>query len=89
VPRPHDGPLPSQVEVNYCPCGKPHMIARSTWIQFKAVTANLPGDEKVTVAGVGSWLVPRVYIAAHGLKAAGLPALAEQYGWPRVEGTDA
>jgi hypothetical protein len=28
-------------------------------------------------------MVPRIYIAAHGLKAAELPAPAGQYGWER------
>jgi hypothetical protein len=30
--------------------------------------------------------VPRVWIAAHGLKADELPALAERYGWKKVAG---
>jgi hypothetical protein len=75
------------VEVNYCPCGTPHLISRRVWKQFRAVTENLPPDETVTTPA-GSWQVPRVYIAAHGLIAAELPGLAQYYGWaPAGEGS--
>jgi hypothetical protein len=76
--------VPDLVGVNYCPCGQPHVISRRVWDQFRAVTAGLPPDETVTVAGSGSWKVPRVYVAVHGLKAVEVPALAERYGWPKI-----
>ena len=36
----------------------------------------------------GAWLVPRHFIALHGISAKAMPALATQYGFARVEGTD-
>lgn len=33
----------------------------------------------------GSWMVPRHYIALHGLKSMDLPGLAQLYGWEKVE----
>jgi len=32
----------------------------------------------------GTWLVPRHYIALHGLAAYDLPRIAKQYGWLKV-----
>jgi hypothetical protein len=34
--------------------------------------------------GGGSWRVPRLFIACHGLKATDLPQLAAVYGWEPV-----
>lgn len=48
------------------------------------ITRGLPETVFCSVNGRG-WLVPRIYIAAHGLKAAELPELAERYGFE--EGT--
>lgn len=49
---------------------------------FDQVTAGLPETIPVEVTGSGKWLVPRIYIACHGLKGHELAGLAEQYGWP-------
>jgi hypothetical protein len=41
-------------------------------------------DPLVTLSTLlGSWRVPRISIAAHGIKAADVARLAEQYGWSR------
>ena len=41
---------------------------------------------KIIVAGhpTVSYLVPRHYIALHGVKAAELPELAQRYGWTKI-----
>lgn len=65
-----------------CSCGEVHELsaeAREFWASF--IDGQPPEISVGTPAG--SWMVPRIYIAAHGLKAAELPALAGQYGWER------
>jgi hypothetical protein len=37
-------------------------------------------------APAGTFMVPRHFVALHGLYAEELPALAERYGWERLEG---
>lgn len=73
-----------------CPCGSVH--------EFPAVRRTIRGEMepgvlarllarrphvKATIPG-GTWRVPRIWVAAHGLKADELPALAERYGWPKI-----
>jgi hypothetical protein len=41
---------------------------------------------KVEVTGLGSWIVPRHFIALHGLKAQELPQLAKQFGFAEAKG---
>ena len=63
-----------------CSCGEVHELsadAREFWASF---IDGKPPEISVTGTG-GSWMVPRIYIAVHGLKEAELPALAGQYGW--------
>jgi hypothetical protein len=75
-------PLPA------CPCGQPHAIFNP------AVTTALTGmidalGELVTVTTPqGSWRVPRVYVAAHGVAAGDLTALAQRYGFTKVSTED-
>ena len=69
-------------EVDGCPCGDRHLMTARAAEALEHVTAGLPATVKVSAPG-GSWLVPRLYIACHGLKAADLPALAERYGFER------
>lgn len=42
------------------------------------------GAAIVVTTESGSWLVPRHYIALHGLKCAELAELAERYGFAKV-----
>jgi hypothetical protein len=65
-----------------CPCGAVHELSAGTRATFENVTAGLPLTVVVEVSGV-RWLVPRIFIAAHGLKAAELPTLAAMYGFKR------
>jgi hypothetical protein len=62
-----------------CPCGEIHELSARTRVAYDNITAGLPPTVVITVTA-GSWHVPRIYLAAHGLRAAELPALAEQYG---------
>jgi len=49
----------------------------------EACVARLGPDVKVTTPD-GSWMVPRHFIALHGIKSVELPALAGLYGFRRV-----
>lgn len=52
-----------------CPCGKPlHYASPENEAMVEELVAQLGEDVRVTV-GDRSWLVPRHYIALHGLKA--------------------
>lgn len=64
----------------HCPCGEIHELSAATRAAYEAATAGLPAEVPVKTHG-GTWLVPRIFIAVHGLKAAELPALARRYGF--------
>lgn len=62
-----------------CPCGSAHPLHE--------IVVQLIGhpDELVTVQTPdGSWRVPRIYIAAHGIAGVEVRTLAEIYKWERV-----
>lgn len=63
-----------------CPCGEVHELSAQTRVAYGNITAGLPSTVPVSVNG-RAWQVPRIFIAAHGLKAAELPELAQRYGW--------
>jgi hypothetical protein len=71
-----------------CPCGEVHELSATVRAAYEGVTAGLPPEVAVVVEG-GGWLVPRIYIAVHGLKADDLPELAGRYGWAPSPGTAA
>lgn len=62
-----------------CPCGDAH----EALLPLLAVLRDVPPTIPVTTLA-GSWAVPRLYIAAHGLKGFEVPMLAARYGWARV-----
>lgn len=64
-----------------CPCGEVHELPAAVRTGYESVTAGLASSVPVKVPGTGCWLVPRIYIAVHGLKARELPELAERYGF--------
>lgn len=66
-----------------CPCGHNHSDSIA-WAYVVKQVADLGETVVVTVFGLGSWRVPRVYVAMHGLRGDQLPALASKYGWERV-----
>ena len=68
-----------------CPCGKPlHYSNISTKLYVEDLIAQL-GETQIVTTPDGSWVVPRHYIALHGMTPSGLPALAEKLGFRRVE----
>lgn len=69
-----------------CPCGEDHDESTDAWKAVRNLVEKLGALVTVTIGGVGSWKVPRVYIALHGLKAQDLPTLAQTYGWAPAEG---
>jgi hypothetical protein len=66
-----------------CPCGQIHELSAATRTAYDNVTAGLPPDITVETPD-GRWHVPRIFIAAHGLKAQDLPELATRYGFPQA-----
>lgn len=64
----------------HCPCGQVHELSAKTRVAYENVTMGLP-DAVLVQVPEGCWLVPRIYIAVHGLKGDELPALAQRYGW--------
>jgi hypothetical protein len=64
-----------------CPCGQVHELSARFRLAYANLTYGQPPDVAVTVPA-GSWRVPRIYIAVHGLKAEELPALAARYKFP-------
>jgi hypothetical protein len=67
-----------------CPCGEAHELSAEWRGAYQKVTAGLPATVRVEAPG-GAWLVPRIFIAVHGLKADELPGLAERYGFERAQ----
>jgi hypothetical protein len=67
--------------VNFrCPCGEVHELSAAVRAAYEKATTGLPSSVPVETPA-GTWLVPRIYIAVHGLKADELPALARRHGF--------
>jgi hypothetical protein len=67
-----------------CPCGRAlHYENPKTQAQVQSYIDELGPDIKVETPA-GAWLIPRHYIALHGIKAPDIPLLAAVYGWPRI-----
>lgn len=64
-----------------CPCGEIHHFPDGPAATYQAHLLLLFGPVIRITTPQGRWLVPRIYIAAHSLVAAELPALAARYGW--------
>lgn len=63
-----------------CPCGETHTFGTAEGLALKEIIDGLGPDQLVTVPA-GTWRVPRVWVAAHGLRSEDLPALAARHGW--------
>lgn len=64
-----------------CPCGRPlHYGDQALYASVQKLVDELGPEIVVTVAGAGSFRVPRHYIALHGLAGKDLPDL----GFPRA-----
>jgi len=53
------------------------------WAAFLRVTDGKEPLERA-VSPAGAWMVNRVYVACHGIRARDIPVLAMRYGWPRA-----
>lgn len=68
-----------------CPCGALLHYSDPQKESYVTKMVQERGENvPVTVTGVGTWLVPRHYIALHGFKAEELPELARRYGFERI-----
>ena len=66
-----------------CPCGAVHERSRAAAVAYEKVTAGKPAT--VTLSSTaGSWLVPRIFVACHGIKADDLAQIAERYRFERM-----
>jgi hypothetical protein len=63
-----------------CPCGEIHELSAATRVAYDNITAGLPETVVISAAG-RAWLVPRIYLAVHGVKADELPEIAGRYGF--------
>lgn len=69
--------------VKLCPCGKPLHYAEPSNLAVVEKFIREHGETVVVVTKDGSWLVPRHYIALHGIASINLPAIAERYGFKK------
>jgi hypothetical protein len=62
-----------------CPCGESHVLDAV----LGEFIADL-GPDRLTETVQGTYLVPRVYIFAHGIKGKNVARLASVYGWEQA-----
>jgi hypothetical protein len=71
-----------------CPCGRPlHYRAPGVQAYVESLIHDLGSDIEVATPD-GTFLVPRHYIALHGISARTLRAVAAQYSWKEVTRDD-
>lgn len=64
-----------------CPCGQVHPLSDDTRVAYENIARGL-GPAVLMAGPEGAWLVPRIYLAAHGgVRVSELPALAERYSF--------
>ena len=67
-----------------CPCGEAHRFSTEKIANsLRYFIKTLGPTVEVSMQG-RRWKVPRIWIAAHGLKGGEIEALAGKYGWPEV-----
>lgn len=72
-------------EQEKCPCGLPlHYVDQNTRMQVEELI-RLNGAEVKVKTPLGTWMIPRHYIALHGIKTMELPGLAARYGFREVK----
>lgn len=72
---------PEDMEPLKCPCGQVHELSDGTRVAYENFARGL-GPCVLMVGPEGAWLVPRIYLAAHGgVRFSELPALADRYGF--------
>lgn len=73
-----------------CPCGRPlHYADPDIQALVERMVTTQGADEAITVMTVPerTWMVPRHYLALHGLSADDLPRLAAELGFREVTQT--
>lgn len=70
-----------------CPCGKPlHYRDSKTQLQVEDDIRDKGPYVEVTVLRLNkTWLVPRHYVALHGVESNAILRMARQLGWQEVE----
>lgn len=73
------------IDLTKCPCGQPlHYSDPHNEERISAMVARLGWAVKVTGSKGRAWMVPRHYIALHGVAEADLEYLAAAYGFQEV-----
>lgn len=73
-------------QIDLCACGRPlHYTDDDLRDAIQTFVDELGETMPVRVIPDQVYLVPRHYIALHGIKAQELPELAKKYGWKKVE----
>lgn len=68
-----------------CACGQPLHYSSPEIREFIESQIRRDGPTlRVEVTGSGVWLVPRHFIALHGIRARELPKLAQRFEWKRI-----
>jgi hypothetical protein len=68
-----------------CPCGLDlHYTSAAAQASVERLVDAL-GPEITVTTSAGSWLVPRHFIALHGIVAAELPALATRFRFTKIK----
>lgn len=70
--------------IRMCACGRPlHYTNVESRAYVERMVQRL-GEHVLVTMPTESYLVPRHYIALHGIKATELSTLAEKYGWEQI-----
>ena len=77
-PRPDQSP---RAGLDACPCGRGLHYTNPAQQHAVEKLVKLYGVTVKVRTPAGAWLVPRHWIALHGLAAQELPDLAARYGW--------
>jgi hypothetical protein len=73
------------MSAEYCACGAPlHYTNSFTREYMESMVKRLGENIRVQVSG-RTWLVPRHYIALHGVMGAEIEQLAQEFGFPEVK----
>lgn len=70
-----------------CPCGRPLHYSRPDLRLLVEALVKTLGPSVAIHTAAGSWLVPRHYIALHGIRSEDLPMLADLLGFQRTHST--
>ncbi len=66
-----------------CECGEVHEFRAETRAELEMIVLT-QGPVIEIALGEHAWAVPRLYIAAHGIRGFQLPRLARAYGWQQI-----